>query len=178
MLDEQHVLTAKHCLSLDNVNETIISVAGKFYRIRRVWTFRMGDIAVVRISHKIKLYDKLLRMADAMPPPGKELLLSGIETLPNGQMGSALVNARMFVMSTSECGQLYNTNIWPFEFCAYAFRAGACIGDSGGPLWDPITRRIYGVVSRGGRPCVVSGPTVFTRVSWYEDAITESINSK
>jgi trypsin len=47
------------------------------------------------------------------------------------------------------------------------FRATDCFGDSGGPLVAPTPGgpRLVGVVSVGGFPCGVGGPSIYTRVS-------------
>lgn len=58
--------------------------------------------------------------------------------------------------------------------CDSEFCADACHGDSGGPIFDPRTEVVFGVVSRGEYPCGKSRrPAMFASMSTYRSFIDE-----
>jgi len=57
--------------------------------------------------------------------------------------------------------------------------SGACSGDSGGPLVAMIdgVETLVGVTSYGARSCRAKVPSVFTKISYYQNDITKGIKS-
>jgi len=53
---------------------------------------------------------------------------------------------------------------------------GACLGDSGGPLVKQLGQKNYlvGLVSYGARQCNSPAPTIYTKISYFRDWITQT----
>lgn len=83
-------------------------------------------------------------------------------------------------MAVKEYGNAFNANIM-LGAGLYIARekvwAGACSGDSGGPLLMRAAGKDYivGVTSWGARDCDTSKPSVFARVTYYESDIKKGI---
>jgi secreted trypsin-like serine protease len=83
-------------------------------------------------------------------------------------------------MAEKTYGSAFNSNIM-LGAGLYITRekvwAGACSGDSGGPLLMKLSGKTYivGVTSWGARNCDTSKPSVFARVNYYESDIQKGI---
>ena len=83
-------------------------------------------------------------------------------------------------MAEKSYGNAFNSNIM-LGAGLYITRekvwAGACSGDSGGPLLMKVSGKNYivGVTSWGARNCDTSKPSVFARVNYYESDIQKGI---
>jgi trypsin len=82
-----------------------------------------------------------------------------------------LQQASTTVMTQAAC-----TNVWGSarinagHICIYNGNTGACNGDSGGPL--VVGGKLAGVTSWVASGCLVSSPSVYTRVSYFYSWIT------
>ena len=82
------------------------------------------------------------------------------------------------ILSFDECNEIFQGYIKPGMICAGKAGSAPCNGDSGGPLVCPDgngNNKLAGIVSFGENGCTSSG--VYTRVSHYEDWITERITA-
>jgi len=80
------------------------------------------------------------------------------------------------ILTFDECDAIFSGYIKPGMICAGKAGAAPCNGDSGGPLTCPDssgTHKLAGIVSFGRNGCTSSG--VYTRVSYYEDWISERL---
>lgn len=95
---------------------------------------------------------------------------SSSNTLPN-----ILQQANVGILSTSQCtSQGAGASIWASHICIKdpANSAGACNGDSGGPINCPngggyLVTGVASFVFQSGGNCLPSSPSVYTRVSSY-----------
>ncbi|XP_073344020.1 elastase-1-like [Pagrus major] len=201
IIDSLNVMTAAHCiLSMDASTYRVVAGEYNLYQydgseqfigVDRItvhpgWTGDLGngnDIAILRLSQPV--YDNGYVAIAELPYPG--------ETMPDGftcyitgwglmdyygTVPDILQEAAIPVVAHSVCSQ---PNWWGSLAKQNMVCAGGdgvisgCQGDSGGPLnchtngaW-----RVHGVVSYGpqGMCNQVTKPTVFTRVSSFEDWI-------
>jgi len=89
---------------------------------------------------------------------------------------NTLQEVEIDILSFEECNSIFQGYIKPGMICAGKAGAAPCNGDSGGPLVCPDgngNTKLAGIVSFGQNGCTSSG--VYTRVSHYEDWITERI---
>lgn len=128
-------------------------------------------------------------LATFTPETGRELAFSGWGRLEEGAIISATVLQVAYteVYDHTNCsaidfatGQVANDNF----ICCYKriFDNGVdvggvdtCGGDSGGPLFDPMSRKVHGLVS-GGEGCArPQMPKLFTDISKYLGWIHDTI---
>ncbi|XP_029455857.1 ovochymase-1 [Rhinatrema bivittatum] len=82
-----------------------------------------------------------------------------------------LQQAKIPLLSSSDCRDYWGTDIKDDNFCAGAVGSSSCMGDSGGPLVCKIngTYKLIGIVSWGSSMCDVYAPAVYVNVSMYRD---------
>jgi hypothetical protein len=110
-------------------------------------------------------------------------------TVYQGSYSDVLLETTVNYISNQECQEIYAGAPYPItdgNICAYKKYSGVCKGDSGGPLFlekehgeigDHPTQ--VGISSWVKFPCASPGyPDVYTRVSYYEDWIKETVCSR
>ncbi|RXN39251.1 chymotrypsin-like protease CTRL-1 [Labeo rohita] len=112
---------------------------------------------------------------------GTESWVTGWGTLqPGGQTAKILQEVMIPIVNSTECKFVYGALITSKMICAGKGGKGSCQGDSGGPL---VNRNASvwiqsGIVSFGPKQCDdPKYPSVFARVSEYQDWITSNIGS-
>lgn len=97
-----------------------------------------------------------------------------------GLAANTLQQAKLPLVSHSDCKKTWRTIDRSAHLCAGEGRAGAsggCNGDSGGPLVCEMGNRWYlhGAVSFGMKDCPTTHYTVFTRITSYISWIMQKI---
>jgi elastase-2 len=81
----------------------------------------------------------------------------------------ALQYVNMPVLSNAQCTTFWGSNINAGHVCVYNGNAGACNGDSGGPM--TVGNTVIGLASWVASGCLSSAPSTYTRVSYFRDWI-------
>ncbi|XP_030069532.1 ovochymase-1 [Microcaecilia unicolor] len=91
-----------------------------------------------------------------------------------------LQQAKIPLLSNSDCRDYWGTDIKDDNFCAGAAGSSSCMGDSGGPLVCKIngTYKLIGIVSWGSSVCDAHAPAVYVNVSVYRDWLSLVTNGK
>ncbi|KAL1277871.1 hypothetical protein QQF64_024544 [Cirrhinus molitorella] len=150
-----------------------------------------NDIALVQLSSSVTFSDYIwpvcLAAAGSIFGAGTESWVSGWGKLQSGDPGISdiLQEVQLPIVSNSACSTAYGgiATVTSNMICAGLINVGgksSCQGDSGGPvvsrngsLWIQS-----GIVSFGGSKCDDPRyPSVFARVSRYQDWITSNIGS-
>ncbi|XP_050957875.1 chymotrypsinogen A [Labeo rohita] len=144
-----------------------------------------NDIALVQLSSSVTFSDYIrpvcLAAAGSKLAGGTESWVTGWGTLqPGGQTAKILQEVMIPIVNSTECKFVYGALITSKMICAGKGGKGSCQGDSGGPL---VNRNASvwiqsGIVSFGPKQCDdPKYPSVFARVSEYQDWITSNIGS-
>ncbi|KAI2647024.1 Transmembrane protease serine 11C [Labeo rohita] len=148
-----------------------------------------NDIALVQLSSSVTFSDYIspvcLAAAGSTFAAGTKSWITGWGKLHSGdtEISDILQEVQVPIVSNSDCYTAYGGLITSNMICAGIINVGEkgpCQGDSGGPvvsrngsLWIQS-----GIVSFGGVKCDdPKYPSVFTRVSRYQDWITSKIGS-
>ncbi|XP_026997409.1 serine protease 27-like [Tachysurus fulvidraco] len=208
LINEIWVLSAAHCfqsitasnvkvlLGLANVQGTnpniqqrnaskIINHEGYNYNITLY-----NDIALVQLSSSVTFNNYIMPVCLAASkssfPGGTEVWITGY-----GQVASnvslpypqTLQEVQVPIVSNSDCTKVYGSNIiLDNMICAGLSKGGkdSCQGDDGGPLVvkQNTTWVQAGIVSFGNGCAKPNSPSVYTRVSQYQDWINSKISGK
>ncbi|XP_075461963.1 proproteinase E-like [Ascaphus truei] len=173
--------------------EQYIPVNSKDIFVHPKWDMACGfcgyDIALIKLSNDVQLNDKV--EVGYLPPAGQLLsndypcYISGWGRLDTeGPLATILQQALLPVVDHAYCTQedWWGSIIKESMLCAGGYNKAACNSDSGGPLscQAPDGRwYIHGITSFGPseRCNILQKPTVFTRVSAYNDWIEEIITN-
>lgn len=101
-------------------------------------------------------------------------------TQPGGSATDALQQATVPIVDDVSCGADYGPGVIQAGkmICAGSASAGACNGDSGGPLTVTRldgTRVLIGATSFSALPCTQNGPAVFTELDAFRSFIAATI---
>ena len=104
----------------------------------------------------------------------------GGRTYGGGPLPDILQQARLPLVSHSDCNKKYGTVDRRAHLCASEGRtaaSGGCNGDSGGPLVCEMGGKWYlhGAVSFGKRNCPTTHYTVFARITSYKASIEQKL---
>ncbi|XP_040843663.1 chymotrypsin-like elastase family member 3B [Ochotona curzoniae] len=147
------------------------------------------DIALIKLSQSAEL---TLEVQPACLPPAGYILPHGTECYvtgwgrlyTNGPLPDKLQQGLLPVVDYAHCSQpdWWGSSVKETMECAGGYEVSGCNGDSGGPLNCPGVNckwEVNGIVSFGSsRGCnTEKKPTVFTRVSAFNDWIEETIAS-
>ena len=162
-----------------------------------------NDIAVLKIEKKFKFTSNVFpaNIPTRMPVNNRVwpfIALSSLLFKPSTVCGwgsisypsldypSELMCADNIIMDRSNCINYYGTQIKPGMICATCptFEQDACVGDSGGPLFDwfssesdslgCVHEEVIGLVS-WGQGCGTA-PGVYTEVFFFKDWIKQNAN--
>ncbi|KAG8431188.1 hypothetical protein GDO86_019281 [Hymenochirus boettgeri] len=198
------VLTAAHCISnrnyrvylgknnLKSEEEGSVAITPEKIIVHEKWNslFIVNDIALIKLSQPVARSESI---EPACLPPAEKLLSNDFpcyvtgwgRLYTNGPIADNLQQALLPVVDHATCTQRdwWGSQVKPTMLCAGGDGVvSGCNGDSGGPLncqADNGTWEVHGVVSFGsGLSCnYAKKPTVFTRVSAYNDWISQQIAS-
>lgn len=178
------VLTAAHCVD-EGVNVQSVEI-GKFCRDEHNCSQAKESIAVDRVvmdplfnkpgpmSHDLALV-KLSGRSSTTPvtmdsgySPSfldgrKNIMLIGFGDADRGSLDDYLFPSRLQevevkYVSNSKCRETISPFIKDEMLCAGENYEGACVGDSGGPLWDAEMNIVIGVTSFGNTCTVLTKP--------------------
>lgn len=139
--------------------------------------FGDSDIALIKLSTPIKFNDNVMaiRLASSPLNPKKTGMVSGwgnIEPVMTVDSTSdVLLYAEIPIFDRERCQPYLPFHLSENMICAGEPSAGACVGDSGGPLTQ--NGELVGIVSQGVN-CYVS-PSVYTNVFYFKSWIEENM---
>lgn len=167
IIDDQHVLTAGHCLekgpmSVKVGSNRLVAKEGNWHEVTKyVAVFKNvtqdgtngKDIAVLEVSPPFKFGKttkpaKLPDMGIAKKrPEGGEMFISGWGLTFDNTSSLDLLTVKMKLISEKECLKTWPNGLKDDRLCAKgkAPGYGTCGGDSGGPLMQGMT--VYGELS-------------------------------
>lgn len=152
---------------------------------------RLNDMAMIKLDRTVSWMNTKTIMPAKLPSAFDEPILSkhcitlgwGATTTNGYGSEEYLKMAAMPVYSNFQCNQpdWRSCTIRSGMMCAGAADDRPCKGDSGGPLFCPYRGDenhyvLQGVYSYGRCNKVLKKPAVYTRVSYYLDWITDTIN--
>jgi hypothetical protein len=195
LIDRLHFITAAHCLEGD---ETFVAVGGITKASERGQTLIVtdyqihprydakslqNDIAIARLYYGVDQaaeWGKFIGKYPAIPQNDKkfrkDMRLFGWGDKQNGRASSVVTSVPQteykreakaafdFINEATMLGA-------GFKYKTENLYAGACYGDSGGPLIanESTSPTLIGLVSYGSaKGCDVKKPTVYTRVAYYK----------
>lgn len=143
-----------------------------------------NDISIITVTEPFDFSDpnvqpiETFKSNDAEIAPGTTCISSGWGLTQGGGVfpPNTLQVVDLDIVAEDECNQIFQGYIKPGMICAGKPGAAPCNGDSGGPLVCPDAdgnQKLAGIVSFGQQGCTTTG--VYTRVSKYEDWITERL---
>lgn len=194
ILDEEHVLTAAHCLHgqnpwdikiiagdvlLDRTSCTSVkrSVSAIFVHERYNYSTLQNDLALIRVSKPFPTdssFIKAITLTSTTPEEGTPCNVTGwgISSNESSDLPNNLQFVEIPLISTENCSN--SENKYPIRdgmICAGCREGGkdSCQGDSGGPL--QCNGLLVGVVSWGIGCAAPSKPGVYTEVASYAEWI-------
>jgi secreted trypsin-like serine protease len=207
LLSATKALSASHCV--DGSSVSILRVIAGLYQqsdtgvISTLSGYKMhesynvgtpsyaNDIAILSLTTSISAGGNIGYLT--LPPDNSDQFTGDVCTITGwGRTSSSqalpniLQQVDLTVLSTAECDMrmegVGGANVWDGHICVYdpAGNAGACNGDSGGPMNCPYGGGYYvsgitsWVVSSGTGACLPSYPSVYTRTSYYLDWIANN----
>jgi secreted trypsin-like serine protease len=207
LLSATKALSASHCVDGSAVS-TLRVIAGLYQQtdtgvISTLTGYKMhesynvgtasyaNDIAILSLTTSIATSATIGYLT--LPPDNSDQFTGDVCTITGWGRTSAsnilpntLQQVDLTVLSTSECDQrmtgVGGANVWDGHICVYdpAGNAGACNGDSGGPMNCPYSDGYYvtgvtsWVVASGTGACLPEYPSVYTRTSYYLDWIANN----
>ncbi|XP_056640963.1 transmembrane protease serine 9-like [Diorhabda sublineata] len=200
LIEKNWILTAAHCVNDNFLYATIFlgshDISNTQEEGRQVYysdkvyvndgfdpATLQNDIALIKLSQSATLdnYVNLVNISSDLDTyNGISATILGWGTTETTSVSNILKKVEVIVLSNDECkstNDAYNLVIQDTHLCTSGMGIkGSCTGDSGGPLIiDDIQ---IGVVSFGPIDCATGYPSVFTRVSEFNDWITYTILNK
>nr|XP_020144188.1 proproteinase E-like [Microcebus murinus] len=187
------VVLGEYDLSVVEGSEQVIPINNEDIFVHPNWNptyvSRGNDIALIKLSKSAQLGDAV--QVATLPPAGDILpneepcYITGWGRLStNGPLPDKLQQALLPVVDYKHCSRLtwWGFSVKKTMVCAGGDVRSGCNGDSGGPLNCPGTDgtwEVHGVASFvSSQGCnTLKKPTVFTRVSAFNDWIEETIAS-
>ncbi|KAB5426621.1 serine protease, partial [Phocaeicola vulgatus] len=206
IINENWILTAAHCHTQVSEGGFIEVVAGEYNlshengteQVRRAVSFlghpkyggNVGpfDIAVIKVEPPFEFNEFVqpvkLPVAGSVPKGDAYLSGWGSTSRDFGPIyPDILQKAKLPIIPLATCRKHQGQKVHESNVCAGHLdgTSSACSGDSGGPLVqrasDGSSVQI-GIVSWGSIPCAgINKPAVFTKVSYFNDWIEESIHA-
>jgi hypothetical protein len=201
LIDKYHFLTAAHCLDID---EPFIAVGGVTDASERGQTLIItgyqihprydaktlqNDIAIARLYYGVDQnaeWGKFIGSYPEIPTNDRkfrnDMRLFGWGQKQNGRNSTLLTSVKQdeFKEAAKKAHQYFNESTMMgagFKYSKENLYAGACYGDSGGPLIANETSKqvLVGLVSFGSaKGCDVRKPAVYTRVAYYNSWINST----
>ncbi|XP_055612554.1 chymotrypsin-2-like [Uranotaenia lowii] len=191
IINKHWILTAAHCIEYEDESRMSILAGtnslsngdGRRYQVDRHVAhpkydspWKHNDIGLIRLKEALEFGELVepIEINREAIPEGSPVKLSGwgLTDSQAADVPDALQILDLLVSSEGECTVAHEV-IFEGHICTFTkFGEGACFGDSGGPL--TFEGKLAGIVSFGA-PCAIGYPDVFTRVSFYQDWIEETI---
>jgi len=173
----------------------------KRYSIERIFTherYQQGsgtfpnDIALIKLSQTIEMNDKVRPIQldrNGEFDGNSDCVISGwgYTNAASSSSGSGHTAANILqetdtkIIANSECKKWMGaSSIYDGHVCVRTGTAGACMGDSGGPLHcrnNGGEFKLVGATSWGSRSCQTNGPSMYTRVSYFIGWIDRTLNN-
>ncbi|KAB0804633.1 hypothetical protein PPYR_01603 [Photinus pyralis] len=197
ILNENHVLTAAHCLSnrkysiqygvlqlsSDNTNSIDVEKIMR-HEYYDPYNRHANDVAVLKLMSAIPIDNVNVRpttlpsQAESAPDGNWGVLAGWGAVITGGGAYKQLQRVDILVYSPANCRAAHGNSVnEKYHLCAGVPEGwkGQCSGDSGGPL--VAEGKQVGVVSWSIKPCAVVGyPGVFARVASYTDWIWSKVD--
>ncbi|KAF2895635.1 hypothetical protein ILUMI_10545 [Ignelater luminosus] len=201
IIRDDAVLTAAHCVDKARSTEVIVGahniqeeeptqqlIRSKAIRVHEDWdSFKvLNDIAIIFLSRKIAL-DQTARIVKLNKD---KTTLVGVTAIVSGwgrfsDESSSLSNYLRYgeeeIISNQECKLYFGSYVTKTNVCLNGSNGvGSCTGDSGGPLVIVRNNETVqvGIVSFGVKgSCETGSPTVYTRITEYNDWIDKQLES-
>ncbi|CAG9814998.1 unnamed protein product [Phaedon cochleariae] len=199
LIDRRWILTAAHCVdsnpkyidiflgahNLTNLGakDTIQTFRSKSYRKHADYDNEslVNDIAIIRLPKDAILneYVNVVPISNGTNTyAGEYGTILGWGKTDDGSVSDTLKGVTVEVISNEACRSInpaYEIVVESHVCVSGEGPRGSCGGDSGGPLLVKGTQ--IGLVSFGADNCTLGMPSVFTRLSRYNDWIVENMNS-
>ncbi|XP_071940890.1 serine protease hepsin-like [Antedon mediterranea] len=142
------------------------------------------DIAMVKLQEQATITDYVrpVCLPEAMDvyPNGNECIVTGWGETKGTGFETVLKEAAVPIIETTICNSTnyYNGDISIRMMCAGDGGEDTCTGDSGGPLvrqTDTGAWNLVGVTSWGTNCAIATKPGVYTKISYFNDWITQTI---
>ncbi|XP_073673777.1 chymotrypsin B-like [Garra rufa] len=196
LISKNWILTAAHCLDqsgnysvvlgqydrLNDKNIQVMEIAKVITHPRYNTQLELNnDIALLKLSSPVQMTSQVSPIC--LPSsftfrPGTRCVTTGWGATESVSNPRFLQEATVPIVSQAQCRRVWGRNsITDAIICAGASGASSCNGDSGGPLMCKSSRLWYqvGIVSWGHEECFTDRPVVYTRVSYFQKWITETI---
>ncbi|XP_043284225.1 chymotrypsin-1-like [Venturia canescens] len=195
ILDEDHIITAAHCV--DGVKEpytqlrvatgSTFSFGGQTHVVKSVIAHESydtseasspDDIALIKLKSPLELGKKLNKVAlpekDAVGGVDAIATGWGLESSSQRWATSKLMKITLKTLGHEQCQKHFrNAKLMPHQICTFGGTgSGVCQGDSGGPLVH--ANKLIGIVSYG-IPCGIGFPDVYTNVFHFRDWIKNTM---
>ncbi|KAG5667514.1 hypothetical protein PVAND_015493 [Polypedilum vanderplanki] len=192
VLNENHIVTAAHCVDGMNISRMSIFAGESDLRNEDKGSRHLiescvihpdyvelnnSDVAVCKLQTSFPQSEKIqpIPLDKTYVGGGENCMLSGwgyTTRIKGAPLPDKLQRANMTTYTNEECNQRGH-NVGPKEICANnSIRSASCNGDSGGPL--QCDGFLVGIVSYGLVICGLSVPDVYTRASEFVDWIQEN----
>ncbi|XP_064611890.1 chymotrypsin-like serine proteinase [Liolophura sinensis] len=191
LISADRALTAAHCLGEGYTYSVIAGLhnrntpnGNEVTRTVSTWTMHPSysegsgypnDIAILRLESPVPINNYIKAIARASSTSGdfsgKTCTLSGWGRLSgSGDAATVLQHVSMPAITNSECSSRWffipGASINAGHICVYQSGKSACSGDSGGPM--VCEGLLAGITSWGMSTCSGSLPSVYSRVSYFE----------
>ncbi|KAG5667513.1 hypothetical protein PVAND_015492 [Polypedilum vanderplanki] len=193
VLNENHIVTAAHCVDGMNISRMSIFAGESDLRNEDKGSRHLiescvihpdyvelnnSDVAVCKLQTSFPKSEKIqpIPLDKTYVGGGENCMLSGwgyTTRIKGAPLPNKLQRANFTSLTNEECNQRGHS-VGNKEICAYKFSKGACNGDSGGPL--QCNNVLVGIVSYGTAICGLTVPDVYTRASEFVDWINENSN--
>ncbi|KAH8282432.1 hypothetical protein KR054_007733, partial [Drosophila jambulina] len=192
---ERIVLTAAHCLTVDEVEHysvragsSLPNSGGQVIAVQEKYPHEdynriniTNDIAVLYLKDRLKLNTPRIRsieLTEKEPESGSECRVTGWgDTYSASNLGApVLLFVNLTISNYNYCRQKYGTygKITKGNICASAPGKDSCQRDSGGPLVSLPDLKLIGIVSWGQGCAQPDYPGVYTSVYRFRDWIANT----
>lgn len=199
IISPEFILTAAHCVH-DNLEyyvsvfhentqprnscHEIIDIDDIYIHENYNQLNKTNDIAIIKLSKSPTCHIDYPKLSDFVNDQNNLAYILGYGIIrPNKIEISELNIGQVYIQNNTFCRQRWTINSnhslvnTEKSLCAYSPVSDTCQGDSGGPLliWNNTVPILYGITSFGAKCLDPYFPGVYTRVSFYNDWISEKI---
>ncbi|XP_066997773.2 transmembrane protease serine 9 isoform X2 [Anabrus simplex] len=204
IIDNQHVLTAAHCVTVSDSKQTVFTSGilvqcgmtdvndpeTKKNKVEKIILHDgydpsdlRNDIAILKVQKAFQFGNAVAAIVrtPAKPIMKKNCVVSGWgHTEKNRQVQNELRSTVVHILDGSDCAKYFGKFFHESKLCAGNNKGNdACLGDSGGPL--TCDNQLVGVVSSGKKKCGGDGSRglgLYADVSYYNAWIDEKIKPR